>query len=294
LNVIDVAAEVLQTIQPTTVRSVAYKLFGRGITTSMKKSEVNRVGRALKAARETGRIRWEWIVDDGREEERIASWADPEAFANDVIAQYKRDRWAMQPRRVEIWSEKSTVYGVLQPILRKYGVTFRSFKGFTSATSIHDVAIRSLYDDPPVDPLYLGDWDPSGLYMSEVDIPARLVKYGAGDRLAITRLAITEPDTRTGLPWFSVETKKGTAGKKGDPRYRWFKDRYGDRCFELDALDPVLLRSRVEDAILSRIDLELWQRSDAAEAAEHESLVAVLSRWPTISKRESEYDGGRP
>ena len=43
----------------------------------------------------------------------------------------------------------------------------------------------------------------------------------------------------TKLRFFAAESKVG------DSRYRWFVDRYGERCWELDALSPVVLRQQV-------------------------------------------------
>lgn len=44
--------------------------------------------------------------------------------------------------------------------------------------------------------LYVGDRDPSGMHMSEVDLPRRLERYGARDfDIEIVRVAIIEEDT---------------------------------------------------------------------------------------------------
>ena len=54
---------------------------------------------------------------------RRASWSacragdDPAAFVRTVSRAYRRDFWKQQPKRVEVWSEKGTVRGVLQPVL---------------------------------------------------------------------------------------------------------------------------------------------------------------------------------
>ena len=74
---------------------------------------MQRVYRLLKEARERGIIPWEWIVDESRELERASSWDDPEAYARCVINRYRRDYWNQQPVRVEVWSEKGTIRGVL-------------------------------------------------------------------------------------------------------------------------------------------------------------------------------------
>ena len=67
-------------------------------------------------------------------------------------------------------SEKGTVRGVLRPVLDHYGVGFLVLHGFSGATTIYDIAQDD--DGRPLIVLYAGDYDPSGLYMSECDIPA--------------------------------------------------------------------------------------------------------------------------
>ena len=47
---------------------------------------------------------------------------------------YRRDFWDQQPHRVQVWSEKGTVRGVLAPVLDHYAVGFLPVHGFSSAT----------------------------------------------------------------------------------------------------------------------------------------------------------------
>ena len=63
-----------------------------------------------------------------------------------VINGYRRDYWNQQPVRVEVWSEKGTVRGVLQPVLDEYGVGFRVMHGFGSATE-STMSRRMMTDD---------------------------------------------------------------------------------------------------------------------------------------------------
>jgi hypothetical protein len=86
-------------------------------------------------------------------------------------------------------SEKGTVRGALAPILDTYGVTFRPIHGFSSTTTAYEVAQEAEASPVPLLALYVGDWDPSGLNMSEVDLPRRLLRYGAD--VEIIRIAIT-------------------------------------------------------------------------------------------------------
>jgi hypothetical protein len=269
LDLIAAAYVILSEIKPATVRAVCYKLFTAGLIASMAKNETNKVSRLLTLAREANVISWEWIVDETRAAERVAAWDDPEDYARAVINSYRRDYWSQQQVPVEVWSEKGTVRGTLAPVFDEYGVTFRVMHGYSSSTAVQQIAKETANQRRIA--FYVGDWDPSGLNMSEVDLPQRLALYGAN--ITLIRIALTEADTKSGLPHFAAATKRG------DTRYRWFVRRYGVRCFELDALDPNELRARVEQFIRSQIDFEAWDRCKAVEQAEHQSLIEVMKSW---------------
>jgi hypothetical protein len=269
LDLIKAMSAVVGAAQPITGRGIGYKLFVAGLISSMARSEMARVYRLLKEARERGIIPWVGIVDETRELERCAVWDDPKQYARAVSRSYRRDFWNQQPVRVEVWSEKGTVRGVLQPVLDEYAVGFRVVHGFSGATTIHDVAED--YDGRPLIILYVGDYDPSGLFMSEHDLPDRFAKYG-GDHIILKRIALRRPHT-VGLPSFPA------ADKKKDPRYRWFVRSFGNRCWELDAMDPNDLRDLVEEAIKGEIEPIAWQRCDLVNKAEQESLRTILAKW---------------
>ena len=142
-QLIDACSEILAEIQPATVRAVCYRLFIAGLIESMAKTCTNRVSTQLVYARERGLILWAWIVDETREAEGAQTWKDPETFVEVVKRSYRRDRWALQPQRVELWSEKGTVRGTLAPVLEEYGLTFRVMHGYASATALYQVACES-------------------------------------------------------------------------------------------------------------------------------------------------------
>jgi len=267
---IETMAAIAEDAQPITGHGVGYKLFTAGLIPSMARSEMQRVYRLLKQAREEDIIPWDWIVDEAREFEQVASWDDPEEFAQSISRQYRLDFWKQQPERCEVWSEKGTLRGVLAPVLDEYGVGFRVMHGFSSATVVHDIADD--YDDRPLTALYVGDWDPSGLYMSECDLPDRLDKYG-GYHVETKRIALTQ-EQLAALPSFPA------SDKRKDPRYKWFIENFGNRCWEIDALDPNMLRDRVGEEInLCITDLDAWERCETSDQAQRESLLHVLMRW---------------
>ncbi len=276
LELIGAAQVILAEIQPATIRAVCYKLFTLGEIESMSKNCTNRVSTQLVYARENGLIPWNWIVDETREVEGVSTWADPEEYMETCRHSYRRDYWIHQSNHVEVWSEKGTVRGTLAPVMKESGVDFRVMHGYTSATEAMNVAWKSRNSDQPFVALYIGDWDPSGLHMSEVDLPRRIEEYG-GD-VEIIRVALTQEDVDEGnMPSFPA--------KPTDTRYRWFRQQYGSQAWELDAMSPPTLRDRMEREILSYIDQETWLRCMNAEAAEQASLKTVLDAW---------VNGGRP
>ena len=283
--------DILAEIQPASVRAVCYRLFTRGLISAMTKNETNKISRLLTQARENGWIAWEWIVDETRGMEQAAQWRDPRQFMDVVKRSYRKDHWALQPTHVEVWSEKGTIRGTVQPVLDEFGIGFRVMHGYGSATALNEIADAACTSDKPWVALYVGDFDPSGLHMSAVDLPGRLAAYGARN-LDIRRVALTEADVQGGtLPPFPLESKRA------DPRHNWYRDTFGHlargQCWELDALSPVILRDRLEQAIVDELDLVQWDRSMLAETAEQDSLTTYFAGWKSISGPASEY-GAQP
>jgi hypothetical protein len=144
--------------------------------------------------------------------------------------------------------------------------------GHTSWTEVHNVAEECHTDPRPLIAFYVGDYDPSGMHMSEADLPSRLAELGV--EVTVKRLAVHRDDAqRRQLPSFSAHTKKS------DTRYPWFLREYGETCWELDALSPVALRGVVEAAIWDKIEWNAWQRCAVTEQAEQRSLRQVLGNW---------------
>lgn len=144
--------------------------------------------------------------------------------------------------------------------------------GYSSATVINTIAEESNMSDKPLIALYCGDFDPSGKHMSDIDLPARIERYGGN--LTIKRIALIDEDVYRGnLPSFSAETKTG------DSRFRWFVNNFGTKCWELDAMSPVALRQRVQNEIASRLNLQAWLRAMDIETIEKESMQQFHDSW---------------
>lgn len=279
LDLVGFAKDVLAELHPATVRTVCYKTFVAGLTPDMSKKSTQRISEQLLWAREQGLIPWSWIVDETRRAERASQWDSPADLFDAAAAQYRRDNWREQPNRVEVWSEKGTIRGILAPVLKEYGVALQVVHGFAGASTMWDAARSSDGNDKPFTILYVGDYDPSGMCMSEVDIPKRLAKYAGTAtirRIALTAADVTELNEdkkTTKLPSFNADSKQG------DSRYRWYVDRYGSKCWELDAMSPVDLRQRVESAIIGLLDMDAWKRALMIERAEKEAVNKYVAGW---------------
>jgi hypothetical protein len=107
------AYDILEVIHPASVRAVCYQLFIRELIPNMSTNSTKRVSEQLVDARELGIIPWEWIVDETRNPERAQVWSDPAEYTEAVLRSYRRDLWAGQPVRLQVWSEKGTVRSTL-------------------------------------------------------------------------------------------------------------------------------------------------------------------------------------
>src|SRR5262245_45630830 len=184
LEFIKVCKHILEDIHPASIRAVAYQLFIKKLLPDMSKTSTNKVSAQLVDARELDlgeayQVPWEWIVDDTREEERAPVWSDVDELLEWAEKSYRRDYWLGQPRRVGVWSEKATVRGTLAPVLDRYHVPFLPIHGHNSATEVKRQAQRQQQDPRTWVVFYVGDWDPSGMDMSERDLPERMRRYGA-------------------------------------------------------------------------------------------------------------------
>jgi hypothetical protein len=267
MTLLDACKKIIAEVQPVTVRGVCYRLFVAGFIDSMATKNTQKISRLLVRAREDNSIPWEWIVDESRQMEGGGGFTDLEHYGQVVARSYRRDFWAHQRKRIIVISEKATVSGILRPVLDAYGVPFFAVHGFNSATKVHELAEEIANDERGVVLLYVGDYDPSGCYMSEHDLPKRLTEYGAGD-FDFKRIALVETDL-SALPSFDA--------KKTDPRHRWFIGKYGKESWELDAMDPNDLRSRVEDEIQSYIEAGAWEQHLTTEKAQRETTKRIAA-----------------
>lgn len=258
-DLITAAAQILADQHPMGVRGVAYQLFNRKLIPDMSRASTKRVSEMLTIARKRELIPWDWIVDDNREFETVHQWDTMADFMEAVRRSYRHNRWKVQPLRIAVVSEKAWG-GVLRPVTEAYGIPFVVYSGWTSTTAAKKLADESRRDRRPFVILYVGDFDPAGMRMSEDDLPNRLTEYGG--RAIVHRVALVGrhiSEYGLGALTFSVHEKTK------DPSYQWFIRHYGETCCELDALPANDLRDLVEDAIADHFDPDAWETEGEAE-----------------------------
>jgi hypothetical protein len=234
----------------------------------------------LTKARKDGRVDYDWIVDRSRASYTSLLWDDMNELAatfEDDLMNYRTDWWSGQPKYVEIWSEKDTITGSIEPVREEFGLRVDANRGFNSTSNLHAAAERLMWkqrrENKDVIILYLGDWDPSGVDM-ERDLRDRLREETPELEVTIVRVGILKSDIRDyNLPPLRV--------KSTDSRAKGFIRKHGKNCVELDALSPAVLRRRLRAVIQKLIEPRAWERARVAEEAQrvtNERIAAVVKQ----------------
>jgi hypothetical protein len=229
-----------------------------------------RLGSIVNDARLAGLIDWEAIEDRTRELSDQAHWQSPSDIIEACASQFRYDKWAVQPTRVEVWIEKEALAGVFERVCRRWDVPYLSCRGYGSQ-SVMWVSGRRIggRERQPTIILHFGDHDPSGMDMSR-DIVDRLKVFGV--HVDFRRLALNRDQVDKYAP-------PPNPAKITDSRARAYIVEHGDESWELDALNPSVLSALVEDEIGTILDHELWAQEVEREQLARARLQAVADEW---------------
>jgi hypothetical protein len=260
---IEATITVLAEHSPMTLRQIHYQLVSRQVSENTR-GAYQALSKALVAARREGAIAWELIEDRTRRPRHVQMFADLPEFVERVTPAYRRDVWADQPRRIEVWLEKDALSGIFEAALDPFGITLNVGRGFDGWDSIHSAAMR-LDDDDVI--LYYGDFDPSGEDM----VRSLIERLGdLGCRPEIIKCALTRDDIdRYNLP---PDFTKAT-----DTRRAAFVAKHGDISVEIDALPLAVLRDRIVSEVVSRIDLAALDGVRSVERIERDQIAAAVA-----------------
>ena len=70
--------------------------------------------------------------------------------------------------------------------------------------------------------------------------------------------------------------------KVTDSRFAQYQQKYGDESWELDALDPLVIRELIETKVGELRDEKLWDTAVAAQEADRATLEKVSEQWDEV------------
>lgn len=259
-----------------TLRQLYYQLVARDVIAN-RVEEYNSLGNIVSKGRLAGLIDWAMIEDRTRTAKENTHWDNPQQILEAAIHGYYRPRWANQSTYIEVHCEKDAVSNIIQPVCSKWDVLFMANRGYSSQSAMYETyqrLHREILKKDRVRVIYLGDHDPSGLDMTE-DIKRRL-----GTFLLRDEESLFENVERIALNMNQIEeyNPPENPAKITDSRYKNYAAVYGTASWELDALEPSVLSSVVEDAIMKFIDLKEFERVENVESAHKKKLLALVDK----------------
>ncbi len=279
LRRIERAVALLETVyQPAgiipTVRQLFYALANISkefnLDVPKDKHGYDRVQDNLKNAREKGLYPWSGISDGLRELQIPQTWPRLRDFLETVRDAYVRDKWASQPRRVEVWVEKHALVGTIEAVTTELEIPFLCGRGYMSVTAKNLASLRIA--EQPRTILYLGDHDPSGLQMEEEMEAWIQERLPSGLDFRIERIGITHAD-------FANPDLVHLPVNEDDNRTKAYIRRFpAATVVEIEALAPEVLQARLRAAILRHREPEAWARAERQEQRERRKLTGLLRR----------------
>lgn len=263
-----------------TNRQLYYQLVSKDIIPNSEET-YKRICTFITDARYGGYIDWEAIEDRGRVPSQPLEFNNIKERVELSLRNFRLPRWKDQDYYVELYSEKQAMESVLQPIASQYHITFGCNKGYSSASTMYDLAQRikeKIEEGKKTVILYLGDHDPSGLDMVR-DIRERITEFivNSQDSTTFNKDYVGEDkdevfiDDETVSEYFQIvplalnmtQIKRynppPNPAKITDPRAKWYIEKYGRVSWELDALPPKVLVQIAKDGILDYFDSDKYQ-----------------------------------
>jgi hypothetical protein len=220
-------------------------------------SSYNSLVDLLTAARYHKQVSMTCIDDPTRPQKTFGGWDSVAEFVQSEISNFlvgfHRDRQQDQPRHIEVFGEKNTLYRMLERACSEYYAPFSIGRGFCSIPVWRDMAQRFRQSGKKrMTLIIVSDYDPEGLELAD-DAVRSLALHRVpvdGHRIAVTPEQIDE----LGL------AEDFNPAKESSSRYDAFVERTGDdRTWEVEALPPDFLVDQIKAAIEANMDLEVYE-----------------------------------
>jgi hypothetical protein len=276
----EIITEYLRDGYTLTLRQLYYQLVSRNVIPNQVR-EYNKLGNAVSDARLAGLIDWDAIEDRGRNLMTVPHWSTPKDIIKSAAQSFRLDKWKTQNVRVEVWIEKEALAGVMQRICNTLDVPYIACKGYMSQSEMWAAAMRYvtyIEQGKEVQIFHFGDHDPSGIDMSR-DIEDRLrlfiAHHTSDGPFDIKRIALNMDQVEQYDP-------PENPAKITDTRFADYEAKFGDKSWELDALNPRTLAALVNDNVLSVRDGLLWEAEVKKELRCRAQLKIIADNWTPI------------
>lgn len=280
LRLIEVCNRVIETYLQQgfklTLRQLYYQLVTENIIPNEERAYKS-VGKLVSDGRLAGLIDWDAIEDRARIPRIPQEFENLRDLVNVALSAYRLPRWQGQFEYVELWVEKDALSGVLAPLATQYHVSLMVNRGYSSQSAMYEAAQRFIEKGSENGGrngilLYLGDHDPSGEDMVR-DIEDRLKLLTSGLPIEVIKVALT---------WEQVESYSPPPNptKLTDSRSTGYIAKYGDECWEVDALRPDVLQSIICESIephLVKEQMDLVKDREEKDKARLRAFVKGLS-----------------
>lgn len=258
-----------------TLRQLYYQFVSRDFISNDLRSYKN-LGDVVNDARLAGLIDWNAIVDRTRNLQSLSHWENPESIVSACAGQFRLDKWANQPYRVECWIEKDALIGVIEGVCNELDIAYFSCRGYTSQSEMWSAAQRlkryAAKGQTPI-VLHLGDHDPSGKDMTR-DIIDRLYEFSR-QVIQVDRLALNMDQIEQYNP-------PPNPAKTTDSRASAYIAEFGNESWELDALEPRVIADAIRRATYSYRDADKWSDMQSKEDQHRECLTKVSENWQDV------------
>ena len=254
-------------------RQLYYQLVAREVIPNNLKS-YKHVTNLVNDGKLAGIVDWDMFEDRTRTFRGNQHWNSPGELLRSCASQYEEDRWDTQENRVFAIVEKDALFGVLQGICGNWDIPLMAAKGYPSSS-----AVRTFVEDlvlpnagQSIHILHLGDHDPSGVDMTR-DLIERIELFCDNEaEVSVHRLA---------LNYAQIEELKPPRNpvKQSDSRWEEYAAKFGQSCWELDAIEPRALSGLVDSAVKQLVDLEEWEKRAKQIEASRAKLLVVSEQF---------------
>lgn len=272
-----------------TVRQLYYQFVARDLLENTMQNYKN-LAAMVDNGRKAGLIDWDAIEDRTRYLRSVTSYGGPSDFLQRQVRNYYAEAlWRDQDTYCEVWIEKDALVGVVERPAMEWRVPYFACRGYASSSELYEAGkrlARKRAAGKRVVIFHLGDHDPSGLNMSDVNRDS-LRLFARTNGVELRRLALTYDQVEEYEP-------PPNPAKDTDARFGGYSDIMRDDhgwdmddeipSWELDALNPSVIGQIVRDAIEGVVDADKFAARRAEEEANQARLMEAADNWEFVGK----------